>query len=147
MLGKQAGLSSAAISALSRWRWRLSSAPRAADGQADAVHRQRIALAHRLKERMGRTARAHVVFGVHLEPADVRQGLQNIVPVLRFQSGPGLRRNRDTLVSRMHAKHHGNSLDQPLMGESEPARCEPSFSVTFVEAQVPLGTSFQAPLS
>jgi hypothetical protein len=33
----------------------------------------------------------------------------------------------------MHAKHHGNSLDQPLTGESEPARCEPSFSVTLVE--------------
>src|SRR5690606_35260657 len=68
------------------------------DRQTDAVKRERVPLAYPLEEMMRRTACAHVVLGMNLEPADGGQAVENVPVMLRLQPHAGTRRNgrRDT---------------------------------------------------
>ena len=63
-----------------------------ADRQADAMQRQRIAVADRRQIAVRRPAGAHVVLGVDLEPADIRLLGQDRRVVLGLQADAGPRR-------------------------------------------------------
>src|SRR5690606_29410266 len=106
-----------------------------------------IALAHLLKKIMRWTARAHVVLGMHLEPADIRPALDHIAIVLRLEPGAGAARNPRLDTPGPRAVHRRHRAPQPLIGASEPLRFMPFLSVTSIDMQVPLATYFQAPRS
>ena len=55
-----------------------------ADRQAHAMQGKRIERAYALQEVMRRTAGSHVVLGMHLEPADIGSGLEDMPMMLGF---------------------------------------------------------------
>ena len=61
----------------------------AADGQADAVQRQRIVLADQPQVVVERSAGHHVVFGVDLKKTNVGQGGEHLLEVLALEPQPG----------------------------------------------------------
>ncbi|ODR99207.1 hypothetical protein AUC68_04145 [Methyloceanibacter methanicus] len=68
--------------------------PGAADGQPDAMQRERIPLADGRQIGMGRPAGPHIVLGVDLEPADIRRAIENVAIMLRLKPDSAPRRNR-----------------------------------------------------
>src|SRR5438876_10479534 len=67
--------------------------PVGADRQSDAMERQGTIFADRRQIAMRRPARAHIVFGVDLEEADVGQRLHDRAIVLGLEADAGARRN------------------------------------------------------
>ena len=68
--------------------------PGGADRQADPVQRQRIALADGAEIAMRRTAGAHVVLGMDLEPADIGLARQDRLVVLGLEADADARGDR-----------------------------------------------------
>ena len=58
-----------------------------ADRQSYAMQGDRIERTDALEEEMRRTARPHVVLGMHLEPADIGPGVEDVPLVLGLQPG------------------------------------------------------------
>ena len=81
---------------------------------------------------MRRTAGPHVVLGMHLEPADIGPGFEDMPLVLGLQPGAGTRE-----AIRRHERLR-------YIGARVPLRFMPSFKVTSMVAQVPLATYFHA---
>ena len=79
----------ASIEALQTRRCSRSSARGAADGQADAVDRQRIVRANPLQQVMRRAAGTHVVLGVDLEEIDAAGTRQNVLGMFGLEAGTG----------------------------------------------------------
>ena len=73
---------------------RLVEPARAADGEPHPVQRERIAHPHRLEGAMRRPALAHIVLGMHLEPADVGLALEDVAVMLGLEPNAGPWRNR-----------------------------------------------------
>ena len=97
---------------------------------------------------MGRSARAHVIFRMDLEPAEIGPTFEDIAVMLRLETTParagiGSCRKRP----RFGAADVTGSEPQPLTGFSELLRIMPSLSLTLIDSQEPFATYFQAPLS
>lgn len=73
-----------------------------ADGEADAVKRKRMVLAQPAKLGMWRAARAHVVFRVDLEEADLLRLDEDIGEMLGFEAGTG--------TARQGGRDHGGTF-------------------------------------
>ncbi len=69
---------------------------------------------------------------MHLEPADIGLGVEDVPLVLGLQPGAGTR----GAIRRHDAR--------PYIGDRVPLRFMPSFSVTSMVAHEPLATYFQA---
>src|SRR5712664_3166213 len=67
--------------------------PIGADRQSDTVERQRISVPNGGQIAMRRTSRAHVVFCMNLEEADVRPCLDDRAVMLCLEADAGARRN------------------------------------------------------
>src|SRR5258708_5335682 len=67
--------------------------PIGTDRQPDAVQRQRVLLANGRQITVRRAARAHVIFRMNLEEADVRPGLDDRAIVLGLKADAPTRRN------------------------------------------------------
>ncbi len=96
MLGEQAGLV-ALVERLQALEMIRVERPRGADREADAMQRQRIALANGGKVAMRRTAGAHVVLGVDLEEADIGRAIEDRGVVLGLEADAGPWRHRPRL--------------------------------------------------
>ena len=103
-----------------------------ADRQSHAVQGNRIERTDALEEEMRRTARPHVVLGMHLEPADIGPGVEDVPLVLGLQPGAG---------TRGAIRRHD---ERPYIGARVPLRFMPSFRVTSMVAHEPLATYFHA---
>jgi hypothetical protein len=76
-----------------------------ADRQAHAMQRQRIKLADRRKITMRRPARAHVIFGMNLEKADIRGGFKHCAPMFGAQPDTAARRKRQPCWLERNIRH------------------------------------------
>ena len=102
------------------------------DRQTHAMDRQWIERAYALQEVMRRTAGPHVVLGMHLEPADIGSGFEDMPLVFGLQPGTG---------TKEAVRRHDEA---PYMGVRVPLRFMPSLRVTSMAPQEPLATYFQA---
>ena len=109
MLGKAFGL----IAVAERFQPRQMLAVErrfAADREADAMHRQREALAQRAQLRMRRPARAHVVFGMDFDEADRLPAGQDVGKCCGLKPMPARAGRRDviSMVARIaHGRMRG----------------------------------------
>ena len=118
------------------------------DRQADAVQRKRIVLSDRGEIAVWRPAVAHVVFGVHLEEADIGLAVEDFAIMLRLQAEACARRKH---AAELHADHPSLLFGKagrprsPRRGTQEAfGSSEPLCPSTSMVVQVPAGTAFQA---
>ena len=87
VLGEELGLVAGHESLQARQMLLIEPA-RAADGEPHPMQRERIAHSHRLEGAMRRPAVAHIVLGMHLEPADVGLALEDVAVMLGLEPNP-----------------------------------------------------------